>query len=126
MSELSLEDLSGHVVADRYRLDAQRAVGLLSADFQAPDLSPEAEADPILLQLRRPWGDAESAPLVELFDHQLLGGGFTADIVLLADLEAAAGLTGDAAAAWLENGWETMKRPRELGMQAFDQSLFQL
>jgi hypothetical protein len=101
MTELSLADLSGHVVADRYRLDAQRAVGLLSAVFQATDLAPDAEPEPIVLQLRRPWGDAEAAPLVELHDHQLLGGGFTADIVLQVDLEAAAGAAGDAAAVWL-------------------------
>lgn len=101
MSELSLEDLSGQIVADRYRLDAQRAAGLLSAVFQATDLAADAEPEPIVLQLRRPWGEAEAAPLVELHDHQLLGGGFTADIVLLADLEAAAGVSGDAAAAWL-------------------------
>lgn len=104
MSVLSLDDLPGRLVADRYRLEARQASGLLSAVFLATDLAAEADPAVVLVQLRRPWALAdkeESPPPVELHDFQLLGGGFTAEILLPADVEAAAGASGAQAAAWL-------------------------
>ena len=104
MSVLSLDDLPGRLVADRYRLEVRQATGLLSAVFLASDLAAEADPVVVLLQLRRPWaqtGKEEAPPPVELHDFQLLGGGFTADILLPTDVEAASGMSGLDAAAWL-------------------------
>jgi hypothetical protein len=104
MHTLTLGDLTGQVLADRYRLEARQATGLLSAVFLATDLAPDAEPATVLVQLRRPWGGAEqadAAPPVELHDLQLLGAGFTAEVFLVGDVEIASGATGEAAAAWL-------------------------
>lgn len=108
MTALSLDALPGLVLADRYRLGACLHSGLLSAVFEATEVG--AAPAPLLLQLRRPWPTAgeEAAPPAELHDHLLLGAGFTADVVLTADLEAAAGASGAKAAEWLVSATDAL------------------
>jgi hypothetical protein len=80
MTELSLAELIGLRAAGRYRLDVLLASGLLSAVFEAADEAPGADPTVVLVQLRRPWGETDAPPLVELHDHHLLGDGFTLDV----------------------------------------------
>lgn len=96
MTDLSIDALIGQTVAGRYRLDARLATGLLSAVFEATDEAPGAEPAAVLVQLRRPWDDAETTPPVELHDHHLLGEGYTLDVYVPADVATAAGETEPA------------------------------
>lgn len=101
MTQIKLDDLPGRTLAGRYRLDERLASGLLSAVFRATDTAGAEGDEALVVQLRRPWEAGETAPPAELHDHQILGGGFTADIFLESDLNAAAGSVEGGAAAWL-------------------------
>ena len=93
---LQLDDLTGLTVADRYRLGARRAAGLLSAVFDAFDVSLGDDAPALLLQLVRGYAGELPAPPVELHDHLLLEGGFSADVLIEAEVTSETGAT-DAA-----------------------------